>query len=95
MYINYLKTIYFVLYRYRSSSQKVFEVLSEFSPCVQRASIDEAYVDLTKKISDYISSNHNIITENDLPNTYIEGYTDQNVEGNLFIVRIFFKNISN
>lgn len=25
-----------------------------------------------------MSSNHNVITENDLPNTFVEGYTDQN-----------------
>jgi DNA polymerase eta len=56
----------------------VFEVLSEFSSCVQRASIDEAYVDLTSVVNDYISSNHNVITENDLQNTFVEGYTDKN-----------------
>lgn len=56
----------------------MFEVLSEFSSCVQRASIDEAYVDLTSVVNDYMSSNHNVITENDLPNTFVEGYSDQN-----------------
>jgi len=74
-----------VLYRYRTASQKVFEVLSEFSPCVQRASIDEAYVDLTNIVNDYISSCHNVITENNLPNTFVEGYMDQNSKGNLFV----------
>ncbi|XP_025419360.1 DNA polymerase eta-like isoform X2 [Sipha flava] len=66
------------LSKYRAASQKVFEVLSEFSSCVQRASIDEAYVDLTSVVNDYISSNHNVITENDLQNTFVEGYTDKN-----------------
>jgi len=76
-------TIYFVLYRYRTASQKVFEVLSEFSSCVQRASIDEAYVDLTSVVNHYILSNDNIITETDLPNTFVEGYSDHNSKGNL------------
>lgn len=82
-YLYYVLTIHFVLYRYRTASQKVFEVLSEFSSCVQRASIDEAYVDLTSVVNHHISTNHNIITENDLSNTFVEGYSDYNSEGNL------------
>ncbi|XP_050540590.1 DNA polymerase eta-like [Daktulosphaira vitifoliae] len=64
------------LSKYREASQKVFEVLSEFSPCVQRASIDEAYVDLTSAVINYLKSKKNkLLTELDLPNTYIEGYS--------------------
>src|SRR5579863_2137579 len=33
--------------RYRESSQKVYEVLRSFSPLVEMASIDEAYLDMT------------------------------------------------
>jgi DNA polymerase IV len=33
--------------RYREYSQRVFEVLREFSPVVQMASVDEAYLDMT------------------------------------------------
>jgi DNA polymerase-4 len=33
--------------RYRDCSQKVFEVLTSFSPLVEMASIDEAYLDMT------------------------------------------------
>jgi DNA polymerase-4 len=33
--------------RYRDCSQKVFEVLNSFSPLVEMASIDEAYLDMT------------------------------------------------
>ena len=33
--------------RYREASEKVYEVLSSFSPVVEMASIDEAYVDMT------------------------------------------------
>jgi DNA polymerase-4 len=34
-------------HRYREYSEKVFEVLNEFSPRVEMASIDEAYLDMT------------------------------------------------
>lgn len=51
---------------------------------MQRASIDEAYVDLTSVVNHHISSNHNVITENDLPNTFVEGYSDDNSKGNSF-----------
>lgn len=33
--------------RYREYSKKVFAVLNRFSPCIEMASIDEAYLDLT------------------------------------------------
>src|SRR5262249_37899163 len=33
--------------RYREHSQKVFDVLNSFSPLVEMASIDEAYLDMT------------------------------------------------
>ena len=33
--------------RYREYSGRVFEVLNQFSPAVEMASIDEAYLDLT------------------------------------------------
>ncbi|MEP6715353.1 MAG: DNA polymerase IV [Terriglobia bacterium] len=33
--------------RYREHSQRVFEVLNRFSPAVEMASIDEAYIDMT------------------------------------------------
>ena len=33
--------------RYREYSHRVFEVLNEFSPVVEMASIDEAYLDIT------------------------------------------------
>jgi DNA polymerase eta len=32
------------------------QVLSEFSACVERASIDEAYIDLTSKVEEILSS---------------------------------------
>uniref|UniRef100_A0A2S2N6C2 DNA polymerase eta n=1 Tax=Schizaphis graminum TaxID=13262 RepID=A0A2S2N6C2_SCHGA len=83
------------LSKYRTASQKVFEVLSEFSSCVQRASIDEAYVDLTSVVNDYISSNHNIITENDLSNTFVEGYSDNSEEDKSVSIKSWLHDVYN
>ncbi|XP_025200444.1 DNA polymerase eta-like [Melanaphis sacchari] len=83
------------LSKYRTASQKVFEVLSEFSSCVQRASIDEAYVDLTSVVNDYISTNHNIITENDLTNTFVEGYSGHNSEDKSVSIKSWLHDVYN
>lgn len=76
------KSLFIYSYRYREASQRVFKVLSEFSLFVERASIDEAYIDLTNAVNDHISSNHNLITESDLPYTFVQGYSDQSSKGN-------------
>ncbi|CAH1732942.1 unnamed protein product [Aphis gossypii] len=83
------------LSKYRTASQKVFEVLSEFSSCVQRASIDEAYVDLTSVVNHHISTNHNIITENDLSNTFVEGYSDYNSEDKSVSIKSWLHDVYN
>lgn len=49
-------------------------MFSEFSECVQRASIDEAYLDLTKAVDDWIKSQKNDLKPSDLPNTFVLGY---------------------
>ncbi|XP_050419950.1 DNA polymerase eta-like [Adelges cooleyi] len=86
------------LSKYREASQKVFDVLSEFCPCVQRASIDEAYLDLTSAVNNYVISNRNkVITESDLPNTYIEGYSDDksSTEGNSKYIKSWLNDVYN
>lgn len=80
------KSLFICSYRYREASQRVFKVLSEFSLFVERASIDEAYIDLTNAVNDHISSNHNPITETDLPNTFVQGYSDQSSKGNFVYI---------
>ena len=68
--------------------------------CVERASIDEAYVDLTREVDKRISDGFNI-TSDHLPNTIIAQYkpgqeeNDQSicasfVAGNLFIISYLF-----
>lgn len=46
-------------------------VLSKFSTCVERASIDEAYIDLTDEVKRRIDSRPK---QEQLQNTYIVGY---------------------
>ncbi len=40
----------FNICRYRNAGHEVIKVLSEFSPTVERASVDEAYIDLTEVV---------------------------------------------
>ncbi|KAL3875127.1 hypothetical protein ACJMK2_038059 [Sinanodonta woodiana] len=72
------------LTKYREAGAKVIEVLSKFSGCVERASIDEAYIDLTAEVEERLRSlKSGGITPDKLPNTYIIGYDkakdDQNM----------------
>ena len=38
--------------RYRSAGEEVIRVLCEWSDCVERASVDEAYIDLTTMVEE-------------------------------------------
>lgn len=60
-------------YRYRDASREVIAVLNEFSPCVEKASIDEAYLDLTE----VIEKRSQRVRPNDLQNTFVVGYPDE------------------
>ncbi|CAH1389445.1 unnamed protein product [Nezara viridula] len=44
------------LTRYRDAGREVLAVLCRFSNCVQRASVDEAYIDLTKAVEERMKS---------------------------------------
>lgn len=64
------------LTRYREAGAEVISVLSQFERCrVERASVDEAYIDLTDAIQDMISQEI-VVTGDDLRNTYIVGTDD-------------------
>lgn len=67
--------MYFI-FSYREASDEVAAVFSEFCECVQRASIDEAYLDLSKAVDDYIAEHKENIDVRDLPSTYILGHCD-------------------
>ncbi|XP_064604058.1 DNA polymerase eta-like isoform X2 [Liolophura sinensis] len=64
------------LSKYRAAGVEVIEVLSRFSSCVERASIDEAYIDLTQEVGKRLADlgEGEIITANQLPNTFIQGW---------------------
>ena len=69
------------LTKYRDAGKEVIEVLLEFGSIVERASIDEAYLDLSELVENELQelvSNQIKINTNDLPNTYVVGY---NAEG--------------
>lgn len=66
------------LTRYREAGAEVISVLTQFTGCrVERASIDEAYIDLTDKVQDMMSqvsmSQLAIPTTQDLPHTFVVG----------------------
>lgn len=50
------KLIHIFVFRYREAGAQVIQVLSEFSDCVERASIDEAYIDLTMAVEERLKS---------------------------------------
>ncbi|XP_064490401.1 DNA polymerase eta-like isoform X2 [Ornithodoros turicata] len=57
------------LTRYRNAGGEVLQVMSQFSGVIERASIDEAYLDL----SDVLRDDAEIVTPTDLPNTHVVG----------------------
>ena len=57
----------------------MIEVLSKFSTCVERASVDEAYIDLTEEIEARMTSpGGDIVSIAQLPNTFVVGYDGKN-----------------
>lgn len=62
------------LTRYRDAGAEVIEVLSSFCDCVERASIDEAYLDITQLV---VSKLETEILAEQLPQTSIVGWDDE------------------
>lgn len=55
----------------------MIEVLSNFCNCVERASIDEAYLDLTEEAKKLLTSQTSgSLTADQLSNTFVEGFGD-------------------
>ena len=49
--------------------------MSQFSTCVERASIDEAYLDVTKEAEERLkSATFRSVAIDQVPNTFIEGW---------------------
>ncbi|KAL4237255.1 hypothetical protein ACF0H5_001974 [Mactra antiquata] len=66
------------LTKYREAGAEVIELLSQFSNCVERASIDEAYIDLTEEVDKRMSSiDQSPVTCDQLTNTHVVGYNKE------------------
>ncbi|XP_069982500.1 DNA polymerase eta isoform X2 [Penaeus vannamei] len=63
------------LTKYRDAGKEVIKVLCEFSDCVERASIDEAYIELTQTVEDRIKKkNGTHIATDMLKSSWVVGY---------------------
>ena len=63
------------LTKYRDAGKEVIQVLMQFGGVVERASIDEAYVDLTAIVLDKLS--HMRVNAEDIQNTKVIGHDDK------------------
>lgn len=81
------------LYRYRSAGREVIDVIKNHCNIIERASVDEAYLDITdivyKKMSTNLNSLEYLMTQ--LSNTFVVGYSEigKNDEGNSKLIIIF------
>jgi len=62
------------LSKYRKAGREVIEVLLDSGAVVERASIDEAYLDLTKLVEQRLANGEQLMPEH-LPNTWLGGET--------------------
>ncbi|CAH1261726.1 POLH [Branchiostoma lanceolatum] len=68
------------LTRYRDAGREVIEVLCKFSRCVERASIDEAYIDLTEEVVKRIEERGpDSVTVDMLSSTHVAGWQTDTV----------------
>ena len=65
------------LQKYRDAGKEVIQVFLQFGATVERASIDEAYIDLTALVNDRMSKGTKVQVK-DIPNTFVEGYDEEN-----------------
>ncbi|XP_044764234.1 DNApol-eta [Coccinella septempunctata] len=61
------------LTKYREAGKQVAEVLKSFTNILERASIDEAYLDLTEAVNTELKNGFPIISLQDLSNTFVVG----------------------
>ncbi|CAL1527561.1 unnamed protein product [Lymnaea stagnalis] len=63
------------LTRYREAGAEVIAIFSKFCTCVERASIDEAYLDVTAEVTQRLKvMEDSEVNEMQIPNTFVEGY---------------------
>lgn len=65
--------IYLLNYRYRDAGKRVADVLVTFTPLLQRASVDEAYLDITEMVEKRIERGIDELTLDNLSNTFVVG----------------------
>lgn len=100
MYIRIIFQFYEYLCRYRSAGREVLDVIQKHCNIIERASVDEAYLDITdivvKKLSMSSISQEHLTTQ--LCNTFVVGYSEigNNDEGkaNYIIVLLLLLNYS-
>jgi len=68
---------YYLPCRYRDAGREVVRVFCQFSDCVQRASVDEAYIDVTEAVEQRISGLCRV-QPSQLATTFVVGFTDTN-----------------
>ena len=61
--------------KYRDAGKEVIQVFLQFGAKVERASIDEAYIDLTDLVNAKMTE-AKIIEDKDIPNTFVVGHED-------------------
>ncbi|XP_068248234.1 DNA polymerase eta-like isoform X2 [Palaemon carinicauda] len=64
------------LTRYRDAGKEVINVLCDYSDCVERASIDEAYIDFTSAVLERIGKQGGMINPESLKSTWVVGYDE-------------------
>ncbi len=68
---------------YRQAGAEVIQILAEFTSIIERASIDEAYLDVTELVSKRIEAadlESSTITAESVPNTHVPGFKKENSE---------------
>lgn len=64
------------LTHYREAGAEVIKILSRFTECIERASIDEAFLDITKNVHEKISEmEFNKVVPFMLPSTHVAGFS--------------------
>lgn len=70
--------------RYREAGKRVAEVLQTFTPLLQRASVDEAYLDITEAVNSKLSSMTDKLSLDMLPNTHVVGCETKHFVQNVY-----------
>lgn len=63
--------------RYRDAGAEVAAVFASFSDFVERASVDEAFIDLTTLVEQRIRSERITLDPEKFPTTFVVGYSDK------------------